>query len=176
MPRNALPCGNRERERDRVPGRDGQSLLPRQPRVRPAWRIVRRAPTATRRLRDRARLLRRTRRNLCSREPVALDVCPYRPKAGCARPRRVVAEDLIPFAHARAGGRVFFETVSARRPDALIRYGNDRAVWRNLTSRFPHPYTREAADNWIQIANAHPADTCNLAIVVGDETVGAVGF
>jgi RimJ/RimL family protein N-acetyltransferase len=58
----------------------------------------------------------------------------------------------------------------------MVRYGNDHAVWRNLTSRFPHPYTRDAADNWIRIANEHPADACNLAIVVGDEAVGAVGF
>jgi RimJ/RimL family protein N-acetyltransferase len=60
--------------------------------------------------------------------------------------------------------------------DAMIRYGNDKAVWRNLTSRFPHPYTREAADNWIRIANEHPADACNLAIVLGGEAIGAVGF
>jgi RimJ/RimL family protein N-acetyltransferase len=60
--------------------------------------------------------------------------------------------------------------------DAMIRYGNDREVWRNLASRFPHPYTREAADFWIGIANQNPADACNLAIVVGSEAVGAVGF
>ena len=57
-----------------------------------------------------------------------------------------------------------------------MRYGDDREVWRNLTSRFPHPYTREVADNWIRIANENPADACNLAIVVDDEAVGAVGF
>ena len=60
--------------------------------------------------------------------------------------------------------------------DAMVRHGDDVAVWRNLTSRFPHPYTREAADNWIRIANANPADACNLAIVVDGEAVGAVGF
>jgi ribosomal-protein-alanine N-acetyltransferase len=59
---------------------------------------------------------------------------------------------------------------------AMVRYGNDAAVWRNLTSRFPHPYTLEAADNWIRIANENPADTRNLAIVVDGEAIGAVGF
>jgi len=29
---------------------------------------------------------------------------------------------------------------------SLIRYANDREVWRNLRDVFPHPYTVEAAD------------------------------
>jgi RimJ/RimL family protein N-acetyltransferase len=60
--------------------------------------------------------------------------------------------------------------------EALIRYGNDRAVWRNLTSRFPHPYTMEDARRWVRIANENPHEDWNSAIVVGGEAIGAVGF
>lgn len=60
--------------------------------------------------------------------------------------------------------------------DDLVRHANDRAVWRNLTSRFPHPYTLEHAHAWIDIANANPDDSRHFAIVVDGRPVGAVGF
>ena len=31
---------------------------------------------------------------------------------------------------------------------SLVRHGNDRAVWRNMTDLFPNPYTLEDAEGW----------------------------
>jgi RimJ/RimL family protein N-acetyltransferase len=58
----------------------------------------------------------------------------------------------------------------------LVRLANDRAVWRNLTDRFPHPYTVADARDWIALANAAPADASNWAIEVDGRLAGAVGF
>ena len=64
---------------------------------------------------------------------------------------------------------------SGDEPD-LIRFGNDRAVWRNMTSRFPHPYTRDDARTWLAIADARPADERNFAIEVDGQAAGGIGF
>ena len=60
--------------------------------------------------------------------------------------------------------------------DDLVRFGDDRAVWRNLADRFPHPYTLEAARIWVRVANQAPQDNRNWAIEVDGAAVGAVGF
>ncbi len=57
---------------------------------------------------------------------------------------------------------------------ALARNGNDASIWRNLTDRFPHPYTLEAADDWVALNLANQAHD-NLAIEIGGEVVGGVG-
>lgn len=59
--------------------------------------------------------------------------------------------------------------------DALVTHAGSPAVWRNLTDRFPHPYTREDAEHWIEIANPGPKPS-NLAIVYEGQPVGGVGF
>jgi RimJ/RimL family protein N-acetyltransferase len=59
---------------------------------------------------------------------------------------------------------------------ALVRYGNNRAIWINLTDLFPHPYTFEEAQKWTVIANEKPDDGLNLAIELDGEAFGAVGF
>ena len=59
---------------------------------------------------------------------------------------------------------------------ALVRYGNNRSVWINLTDVFPHPYTWEDAPSWTVIANDAPADQLNFAIDIGGEAIGSVGF
>jgi RimJ/RimL family protein N-acetyltransferase len=58
----------------------------------------------------------------------------------------------------------------------LVRIANDRAVWRNLTDRFAHPYTVADARDWISIAHAAPSDARNWAIEVEGRVAGAVGF
>jgi [ribosomal protein S5]-alanine N-acetyltransferase len=58
--------------------------------------------------------------------------------------------------------------------DDLVRHANNRRVWRNMTHTFPHPYTAEDADQWLQIA-AHPGASIQLAIAVDDEAVGGIG-
>lgn len=32
---------------------------------------------------------------------------------------------------------------------SLVRHVNNYQVWRHMRDRFPHPYTREAAHEWI---------------------------
>lgn len=56
----------------------------------------------------------------------------------------------------------------------LVRHGNDRSVWRNLTDMFPHPYTDADADSWLRIA-ADPAAGVHLAIEYGGAAVGGIG-
>jgi RimJ/RimL family protein N-acetyltransferase len=62
---------------------------------------------------------------------------------------------------------------TADKPD-LVRLADNRAVWRNMTHSFPHPYTAEDADLWLQIA-AHPGASIQLAIDVDGRAVGGIG-
>ena len=58
---------------------------------------------------------------------------------------------------------------------ALLRLANNRNVWRNLTHRFPHPYTEADADWWLSnVANS--PNTTNWCIDVGGEAVGGIGL
>ena len=63
------------------------------------------------------------------------------------------------------------------RPDdraSLARHANNRRVWRNLTHRFPHPYTEADAEQWLRIANAG-GRSVHLAIESDGAAVGGVG-
>jgi RimJ/RimL family protein N-acetyltransferase len=57
---------------------------------------------------------------------------------------------------------------------SLVQYANDRTVWRNLTHRFPHPYTSADADFWLGQVTTMPRPT-HWAIEVDGQAVGAVG-
>jgi [ribosomal protein S5]-alanine N-acetyltransferase len=57
----------------------------------------------------------------------------------------------------------------------LVRYANNRKVWRNLKDRFPHPYTEKDADAWLALNRAHP-DRAGWAIEVDGQAVGGVGL
>jgi ribosomal-protein-alanine N-acetyltransferase len=57
---------------------------------------------------------------------------------------------------------------------ALLRLADNRAVWRNLTHRFPHPYTEADADSWFAMLGASPNPT-HWAIDIGGEAVGGIG-
>lgn len=57
----------------------------------------------------------------------------------------------------------------------LVTEGNSRAVWRNLIHLFPHPYTREAADAWIErCIDQEPAR--DLVIALDDRLIGVCGI
>jgi RimJ/RimL family protein N-acetyltransferase len=57
---------------------------------------------------------------------------------------------------------------------SLIRYANNRKVWRNLTYAFPHPYGESDADSWLSLVSAlNPSPHC--AIEVAGEAVGGIG-
>lgn len=59
--------------------------------------------------------------------------------------------------------------------DSLARHGNNREIWLNLRDRFPHPYTRAAADRFLEVqSTADPAT--NFAIEVEGRAVGGIGF
>ena len=60
--------------------------------------------------------------------------------------------------------------------DALVPLANDRAVWRNMTERFPHPYTAADAAFWLGIANERPEDQAQFAVLRDGALVGGVGF
>ncbi len=58
---------------------------------------------------------------------------------------------------------------------ALVKYGNNHKVWKHLRDRFPHPYTRAHAIDWVRHARAQrpPHD---LAIASGVELIGGIGI
>jgi RimJ/RimL family protein N-acetyltransferase len=59
---------------------------------------------------------------------------------------------------------------------AIARHANNRAIWRNLTSLFPRPYTLADAEVWL----AHCRDTTHgeihFAIDLAGECVGVIGL
>jgi RimJ/RimL family protein N-acetyltransferase len=57
---------------------------------------------------------------------------------------------------------------------ALLRLANNRNVWRNLTHRFPHPYTEADADSWLTLLAQNPNPT-NWAIEVEGQAAGGIG-
>lgn len=59
--------------------------------------------------------------------------------------------------------------------DCLLRYANSRNVWRNLSHRFPHPYTPADADAWFaRLAEA--AEPTAWAIEVEGSAAGGIGI
>lgn len=58
----------------------------------------------------------------------------------------------------------------------LAAIANNRKIWRNMTNRFPFPYTREAAEQWIRVANERPRDQRHFAVLVDDQVAGGAGF
>jgi len=58
---------------------------------------------------------------------------------------------------------------------ALVRYGNNRNIWINLTDRFPFPYTEAKASDWINFAKNQNPET-NFAISNENELIGGIGI
>jgi RimJ/RimL family protein N-acetyltransferase len=54
-------------------------------------------------------------------------------------------------------------------------HANNRKVWLNLRDRFPHPYTKKAAQTWLDIVVGSRPET-NFAIAIHNEAVGGIGF
>lgn len=57
----------------------------------------------------------------------------------------------------------------------LLRVADSRAIWRNLTDMFPHPYTAADADEWFAYVAAMPEPT-HWAIELGGHAVGGIGL
>jgi [ribosomal protein S5]-alanine N-acetyltransferase len=58
---------------------------------------------------------------------------------------------------------------------SLVRHANNYEVWRHLRNQFPHPYTREDADEWITFAQQLNPQS-QFAIEVNGEAVGGIGL
>lgn len=59
--------------------------------------------------------------------------------------------------------------------DSLVRYANNINVAKQLRDRFPHPYSPANALAFLKIATRGEGST-NLAIDIGGEAVGGIGF
>lgn len=57
---------------------------------------------------------------------------------------------------------------------SLLRYANNRNVWRNLTDRFPHPYTDADAEAWFALLEGM-CEPSHWAIEVDGEAAGGIG-
>jgi RimJ/RimL family protein N-acetyltransferase len=57
---------------------------------------------------------------------------------------------------------------------ALVRHANHREIWLNLRDQFPHPYTADDANAWVE-STAAQAPPTQFAIVL-EEAVGGIGF
>jgi RimJ/RimL family protein N-acetyltransferase len=69
------------------------------------------------------------------------------------------------------------EVRSWRESDAasLALHANNRKIWRNMSDAFPHPYTAADARAFLRSAMARAPESW-LAIAVGDQAVGGIGF
>ena len=59
--------------------------------------------------------------------------------------------------------------------EALAKYGNNRAVWRNIWDRHPYPYSIKDAEEWIQFALQQDPETI-FAIASPNEAIGCIGI
>ncbi len=59
---------------------------------------------------------------------------------------------------------------------ALTKHADNRKIWTNLRSNFPHPYTLDDADKWIRECISAEERALRLAIVVDGEPAGAIGI
>jgi [ribosomal protein S5]-alanine N-acetyltransferase len=57
----------------------------------------------------------------------------------------------------------------------LVWHANNRNVWRNLTDKFPHPYTNVDANFWIGFAN-QDTPRQHFAIEFGKVAIGGIGI
>lgn len=57
---------------------------------------------------------------------------------------------------------------------SIVRYANNRNVWRNLTDAFPHPYTDADVDRWLAFIASQPEPT-HWTIDVDGEAIGGIG-
>lgn len=55
---------------------------------------------------------------------------------------------------------------------SLVKYGNNRAIWKNMRDIFPHPYTPEDADKMIERVSQSKTVFC---IDYNHECIGVIG-
>lgn len=57
----------------------------------------------------------------------------------------------------------------------LVAMADDPSVWRNLAEPFPHPYTLDDADTWIERASRYLIPVRHMAITIGGTVAGGIG-
>lgn len=73
------------------------------------------------------------------------------------------------------GSRCLVRPWAATDADSLVEHANNVNIAKHLRDRFPHPYTRQNAREFLDFA-AGREDQSNLAIDVDGAAVGAVGY
>ncbi len=58
---------------------------------------------------------------------------------------------------------------------SLTKYANNYEIWLNLTDSFPHPYTVQDAENFIEFCKTQ-TDELNLCIDFEGECIGMIGI
>ena len=58
---------------------------------------------------------------------------------------------------------------------AIVKYANNKRIWRNLRDAFPHPYTLSDAQDFLNKVTAHDPE-CVFAIVTKTEAIGGIGM
>jgi [ribosomal protein S5]-alanine N-acetyltransferase len=58
---------------------------------------------------------------------------------------------------------------------SLATHANNRKIWLNLRDRFPHPYSKRDALDFLRSVRGRQPETV-FAIAVGDEAVGSIEF
>ena len=59
--------------------------------------------------------------------------------------------------------------------EPISRHANNHKIWLNLRDRFPHPYTRRDAQQYIRSLRGRTPET-SFALAVEDEAIGGIGF
>jgi RimJ/RimL family protein N-acetyltransferase len=59
---------------------------------------------------------------------------------------------------------------------AILELANDDEVARNLTDRFPHPYTDDDATEWLALCASEGESTRNFAVEVDGQYAGGIGL
>ena len=57
----------------------------------------------------------------------------------------------------------------------LVRHANNANVAKHLRERFPQPYTRQAAEEWVAACKVQ-SPALNLAITADDRVIGSIGL
>jgi RimJ/RimL family protein N-acetyltransferase len=60
--------------------------------------------------------------------------------------------------------------------DALVAIANDRDIWMNMTSAFPHPYTAEDGEEWLARCQEAPISERCLAIEITGRLAGEADY
>ncbi|MGE3316243.1 MAG: GNAT family N-acetyltransferase [Planctomycetaceae bacterium] len=59
--------------------------------------------------------------------------------------------------------------------ESLVANANNRSIWLRLRDTFPHPYTTESGEWWLNHVAAQPRET-HFAVDVDGSAIGAIGY